>query len=176
MTERLEWGRQPPDDVAVAWGARAIYDHAGGAASIDLLWDRQAWRGDSAERASLAEWINTEGLKAIKDACVRTNLTHDSTEVVSWTDGNRTIEASPQGSHGYLYLVAYETCAICLLPHPTKRCATAFERKDPAPAEATRPVIGPAEPPHRAEKRDNPWTIEAWDRFHKERAAGGGGA
>lgn len=117
-TKPLAWGRQPPEGITLAWGARAIYKlcvpsgllnrGAPREPAIDLLWDRQAWRGPSEARAELSEWVNTKGLPNIKVACVNARLTGDSAEVVSWTDGTRTIEASPNQSHGYLYLVAYE--------------------------------------------------------------------
>jgi hypothetical protein len=131
MSEPLGWGRQPPEGVTLAWGARAIYKQgvgqtaikmpervlrgfrspdSGGAAIIDLLWDRQDWRGPQGPaRKALAEWINTTGLPAIREACSPPNgLGPDESRVVSFTDGTRTIEASPNGSYGHLYLVAYE--------------------------------------------------------------------
>lgn len=118
--EPLAWGRQPPEGITLAWGARAIYKYCHTKPVIDLLWDRQAWRGPSDGRAALAEWVNTKGLRAIVKACKDAGLTGASSEVVSWTDGNRTIEASPNASYGYLYLVAYEARPSCLDPnnHP----------------------------------------------------------
>ena len=110
MTRPYYWfGRNPPQGTETAWGARAIYT-AGTARNpplIDLLPDRQGWRGeDKAARKALAAWVNAKALPAIKEACV--GLVGSSAEAVSWTDGVRTIEASPNQSYGHLYLVAYD--------------------------------------------------------------------
>ena len=140
-SEPYYWfGRRPPATIELAWGARAIYTPPSGGRDphIDILWDRQAWRGDLAARPALSDWINTKGLPAIVKACKDAALAGDSAEVVSWIDGNQTIEACPNVSYGYLYLVAYETCAICLLPHATKQCADAFEIKAEATQEKSR--------------------------------------
>jgi len=106
MTEPYYWfGRNPPEDAETAWGARAIY--VGDPPFIDLLPDRQGWRGEAGPaRKALAAWVNAKGLPNIKEACV--GLVGSSAEVVSWTDGSRVIEASPNRSYGHLYLVAYD--------------------------------------------------------------------
>ena len=116
MTDPYYWfGRRPPAGVTLAWGARAIYDTRGGVTSIDLLWDRQSWLGE--ERKALSAWLNEKGIRTIKKACEEAGLAGSSAEVVSWSEGGWTIEASPNQSYGYLYLCAYqaveEVCPDC---------------------------------------------------------------
>jgi len=131
MSDRLTWGLQPPEGTTLAWGARAIYK--GGA--IDLLPDRQAWRGPIDERKPLVDWLNTTGRAAIERAAKHANLRGDEERTVRHESAGFTIEASPRGSHGYLYLVAYPTpCPLGCADHDD---GCTFEE-----AEATSPRAG----------------------------------
>jgi hypothetical protein len=99
------FGRHPGEDIktAAAWGARAIFKHG----EIDLLHDRmQMVGGDDQTRQELAAWINKTGLPKVKALVSR--LYGGDSDVVTFDDGRFHIEASPQASHGYLYIGAWK--------------------------------------------------------------------
>ena len=99
------WGRTPPATATLAWGARAIYKQG----FIDILHDRQSWRGPREDRTALVAWINDQGIAALKAECEKVSLPGDSDATVLWSEGGFTIEASPNASYGYLYITAYPT-------------------------------------------------------------------
>jgi hypothetical protein len=113
------FGRRPHEDLETkrAWGARAIYRFAWNqivgdyAPEVQTLGDRQSYEGFDADPAAdraFVDWLNARALPEIKKRLVREFVTADGAEVVAWDDGPRHIEASPQGSHGYLYIGAWE--------------------------------------------------------------------
>lgn len=118
MTEqlRLDWGLQPPPSAVAAWGARAIFDNGNG--SIDLLHDRQSCAGaDEAAKKQLVEILNGGVLKKINEK-VRSRWSEGridpTTEcpqlLIQQRHGDAYalfVEANTNGSHGYLYIVAY---------------------------------------------------------------------
>lgn len=125
----LAWGLGDavPDDVKLAWGARAIYSittrevrvkngrrlrhsQSETIATIDLLYDRQgtAGTGTDDERKALAAWINNKGLPALKRWCERHYITPDCEEKFELLDGSSyALVASPRASYGYLYIAAW---------------------------------------------------------------------
>jgi len=107
MTSTYWFGRQPPATALRAWGARAIYQNL----AIDLVWDRQSWQPDEKPPAAFEEWVNKVGLPWLRKECKARYLRGDSSEVLSFSDGAYTIEACPNRSFGYLYIVAYEAAA-----------------------------------------------------------------
>lgn len=106
MTEetRYWFGRRAPDGAVRAWGARAIYQRQ----RIELLWDRQNWQPDEKPPVEFEDWINQIGLPWLRKTCTDRYITPDSSTVLLYEDGPYGIEASPQRSYGYLYIVAYE--------------------------------------------------------------------
>ena len=108
-TKRLEWGRQPPEGVETAWGARAIYKFSSDPERImvDLLWDRQGVLGKKKELKPLGAWINSVGLRALRQELALRNVTGDCSTVVTITDDTYALEACPNSSYGYLYIVGY---------------------------------------------------------------------
>ena len=106
----MTWGAQLPDDIkqddcSAVWGARAIFtpfkQHC-----IDLLPDRQSVRcGDEDNTACLLSWLNTGNMKKLSRAVQ--NMSTSSDEVVDIRDGLFGIRATPGGSYGYLYIVAW---------------------------------------------------------------------
>ena len=118
MTENSwipEFGRKPPAGVKLAWAARAIYHpskespyrNEDSPVRIELLHDRQDWTGDKEELKSLIKWVNREGIDGIKKECEEYFIDAGSSEVITFSDDKWIIEASPQASYGYLYIVAY---------------------------------------------------------------------
>ena len=113
------FGRRPHKDLETrrAWGARAIYRLAWSAifndylASVQTLGDRQSYHGFDADyRADqdFVAWLNDTAMPQIKELLIKELVEGDSDQVVGWDDGPRHIEASPQRSHGYLYIGAWE--------------------------------------------------------------------
>lgn len=120
------WGLPVPDEmrdkIAATWGARAIYINR----IIDLLPDRQSWAVASASQRQgagqrfrgplsgrddekldrLKIWINAKGLPFLwKES---KTLYGDEDRTVEFKDGLYHIIASPQASHGYLYIRAWQ--------------------------------------------------------------------
>ena len=105
----LEWGLDrsiDADQVEAAWGARAIWNRG----YIDLLWDRQDMKGPKEACELLAEWVNKQGLKEIDRKLKDRNIYQSSQETVMQDNRYKgrkvSIVASPNASHGYLYLTA----------------------------------------------------------------------
>lgn len=108
--KKLEFGRQPPKGTKVAWGARAIFKPISRNPMIDILWDRQSAFGEKEDREALVEWVRTVGLTWLEETIgekASFALTR-SHEVFHYEDGGYVIEASPQGSGGYLYIGAWK--------------------------------------------------------------------
>jgi hypothetical protein len=104
------FGLQPPADAPVAWGARAIVDTRGGYATLDLLPDRQQFRGDEARIPELQARLNQEALPELRRRVARfePDLTDGRSHSIILIDGKGwRLMASQQGSYGYLYLVAF---------------------------------------------------------------------
>ncbi len=104
------FGLQPPSDAPVAWGARAIVDTRGGYATLDLLPDRQQFRGDDSRIPALQTWLNNQALPEIRRRVARfePELTDGSSRSIVVIERNDwRLMASQQGSFGYLYLVAF---------------------------------------------------------------------
>lgn len=110
---RAAWGLETTQDNApYCWGARAIYRYKSGKADIDLLWDRQEITGESTkeERTKLLSWLNKVGLKRLRKDLEEKGISGDSHEVTAISDDKFILTASPNGSYGYLYLVAEPKC------------------------------------------------------------------
>ena len=105
----LQFGIQPPQGTRVAWGARAIFKPISRKPMIDILWDRQDAFGGKEDREALVEWIKERGLPLIEAAIDEKSSYSLSTshEKFRLADSGYIIEASPQGSGGYLYIGAW---------------------------------------------------------------------
>jgi hypothetical protein len=107
---KMWFGLQPSADAPVSWGARAIVDTRGGYATLDLLPDRQQFRGDEARIPALQAWLNTYALPGLRRRVARFDpeLTDGRSRSIIVIEGNGwRLMASQQGSYGYLYLVAF---------------------------------------------------------------------
>jgi hypothetical protein len=106
---KLEFGLKPPAGAKVAWGARAVY-RSRPRAEFDLLWDRQSVAGPERERMPLYEWLNKRALPELRKIVEDEFLPGSSWEEVSFEDlvDGYAIKASPRGSCGYLYIVAWK--------------------------------------------------------------------
>jgi len=68
--------------------------------------DRQEHIGDIIPVNTLVNWLNDTALPALKQHIKETNWSNDSNEVYTLNDNLFTLKASPNGSHGYMYLTA----------------------------------------------------------------------
>ncbi len=104
------FGLQPSADAPVAWGARAIVDTRGGYATLDLLPDRQQFRGDESRIPALQRWLHSDALPELRHRVARfePELTDGRSHSIIVIDGKGwRLMASQQGSFGYLYLGAF---------------------------------------------------------------------
>jgi len=94
-----------PEEYKAAWGARAIADKHykngrwGGMHVASLLGDRQSAVGDWDE---LQKWINANVLP------ITMYYDGSSTQVAEVNDGRFHARWTPNGSFGYIYIVAWE--------------------------------------------------------------------
>jgi hypothetical protein len=90
------------------WGARAIF-HPGTKNPIDLLPDRQGCKcAAGLAAAPLLNWLNTVGMRGLRNMQAFRQLTSDSSEVDELKDGQFTIQCCPNASYGYLYIGAWQ--------------------------------------------------------------------
>lgn len=103
----MEFGRKAPDGtVGARWGARAIYDNR---CTVDVVGNRQGCEGGTEEeRDALVQWINTYALGAMRKLVAAERLETSSRAVVKVERDGFRMEASPNGSYGYLYLGAWK--------------------------------------------------------------------
>ncbi len=105
-TEPLFGRRAPEGYEGARWGARAIYTDR---CVIDILPDRQGFAGgDLKARKALMSWLNGTGLRDLRKLVKAQWLSRQSAEVVAVERDGYRLEASPQRSHGYLYMGAWK--------------------------------------------------------------------
>lgn len=97
-----------PPTLAAMWSARAIYS-VKPEPFVDILHDRQWMCGEkqSQEAKDLCDWLNKEGIKGLQSVCKRTGLTQNESRIVEFSSKGYIIQATPNASYGYLYIVAY---------------------------------------------------------------------
>lgn len=89
------------------WGARAIYDSKTG--EIDFLSDRVTILNQE-NFEPLKAWLRKEGLKEIRKIIKKASLKESSSETLIHTTATTpqyVIKATPNGSYGYMYLIAH---------------------------------------------------------------------
>lgn len=86
------------------WGSRAIYDSK--THQIEFLYDRNEIRNPE-NFGPLKKWLSETGLSAIRALIHKRGLNQDSREVLIYSDDKYIIKATPNGSYGYMYLVAH---------------------------------------------------------------------
>ncbi len=111
----MAFGRTIQGDQVAYWGARAIYQGYSRNYHVDLLPDRQT--GDNVSDAFLF-WLNNRALPWLQAEVRKQGLGTDSTEVLSLTEYKYHIEATPNGSYGYLYIGAAVKLSCCWPSNP----------------------------------------------------------
>lgn len=104
-TNRLGYGlRDAPTDAPAAWGARLIFPN-------DLVWDRTDMYGEQEDKNRLLDWLNTHAPRIGSDDFL--NLVYRNTSASGEhvftiaEDDTAIMQASAQGSYGYLYVAAW---------------------------------------------------------------------
>lgn len=102
----LGWGRPVPAHATTAMGARAILMR-GYPPCIDFVRDRMAWEGEPEDCRELSAWISNTAVPLLRKRIMDEGISLMSTDVIDIEDGRFFLEASPQGSGGYLYIGAW---------------------------------------------------------------------
>lgn len=108
---RLEFGLQPPPTAIAAWGGRLIYTGK----AVDVVHNRQSTAGDAILRRLIVEFLcepRDKG-KGVLESLAAKNRFGPTTgskqfrETYEFRGKKIVVEANPNCSGGYLYVVAY---------------------------------------------------------------------
>lgn len=102
-TQLLEWGLQADREYVACWSARAFFREDG---DIEMVPDRQDWRGSREDRARLCEWVNDTALPILRKRVREEGLKRTDTTVVEIDRPGLRMIASPRGTYGHIYLCA----------------------------------------------------------------------
>ena len=86
------------------WGARTIYNFADG--TIEFLADRVTVLNQE-NFEPLKAWLKQEGIDKMRKLIQKSSLAISSSEVLAYGNETYIIKATPNGSYGYMYLVAH---------------------------------------------------------------------
>jgi hypothetical protein len=91
-----------PETAEAQWGGRWIFPD-------DILWDRTSWIGYGTPAGDrLKSWLNTGALGKAREAARKSGLSQsENRTVVLYEDAAGVIKGNPNGSYGYLYVVAW---------------------------------------------------------------------
>jgi hypothetical protein len=103
----MSWGALPKDTPVPWWSARAIFHAPDG---IDLVHDRIDHEGDKAEVKALCKWLDTKGLKMLKEQLRKEGVQGSEFHEVRIEGDGHVLIANPRKSYGYLYLGAWKGC------------------------------------------------------------------
>jgi len=141
MAEEFGLWAHCPKGAEVAWGARAILHQA----KIDLVWDRQSWRGDNGPgKVAFVKVLETAIEEARREAqrlyYATGELCPDQAQLLVLYDGPGVkILGNTNASYGYLYLIAFpheakrQTVPVSLSELPPKRCGKNYLIYDAEP-------------------------------------------
>lgn len=103
------FGRVIEGERVRSWGARAIYNGYP-RYDVDLLVDRQSGENmEGKEAGDFLRWLNKRALPWLRKKMKKElQWATDCTEVTSLTEGDFYLEATCNGSYGYLYVGAIE--------------------------------------------------------------------
>lgn len=110
MKLTTRWGRSghAPDGTLAVIGARAIYRFDQYGPDVDTPADRRDHAEvDEASHQRLVRWVIDVGHHRMMDQLKRLCVYPECDDVVAIDDGPFHLEASPQGSHGHLYIGAW---------------------------------------------------------------------
>ncbi|MBO4631194.1 MAG: hypothetical protein J5858_04650 [Lentisphaeria bacterium] len=101
---KINWGKRPFRSDAEAYiGCRMIFQSG----RLEFLPGRGSELGEKSQVQSLVNWFNTTALPALKKHIKKQGWNSATTETFVFEDGQKRLEASPNGSFGYMYISAY---------------------------------------------------------------------
>lgn len=106
MTEHW-FGLTPPPIAKVSWGGRAIFDCQKDRISLNVPYLCQQFAGAMEGRKALADWLNRTGFDLLRKQLKLCRITIKCRREIVVAEGEYVLRANPQGSCGYLYLIAY---------------------------------------------------------------------
>jgi hypothetical protein len=141
MSIKLAWGLPLPDfKIASAWGASAIFK-PGSHTPIDILGDRLDVQPEGVESPMLCNWLWQHGLPWLNAAA--TDLEPGDCEVVELTRSPFGVRASPNGSHGYIYICAWrQNLAVSRYELPEPPEGAKWSGRGAPPKKGARVVVG----------------------------------
>ncbi len=97
-----------PTGIPCAWCARAIY-YTRPDIYIDLVPDRMHTHGDKNNETvkRMHDWLNKTGIPELRRVCSEMRIASNSHSHIEYKSDGHIIRATPNGSHGYLYIVGY---------------------------------------------------------------------
>ena len=102
--KKINWGKRPFRSEAEAfYGCRMIFQSG----RLEFLPGRGSEVGEENKVQSLVEWLNQTALPQLKKHIKAQGWTSATTETFVLEDGQKRLEASPNGSFGYMYISAY---------------------------------------------------------------------
>lgn len=107
MTESFNntiFGFKLEKEYDTVWGSRAIYNSK--THDIEFLSDRNEIRNPE-NFGPLKKWLSEKGINTMRKLIHKHGLSQDSREVLIYSDDKYIIKATPNGSYGYMYLVAH---------------------------------------------------------------------
>jgi len=109
------YGFTIPESVTSYRSARGLSTWRDGEVNTDILHDRQNIFGaeNKAEAKALADWLNKDGLPGLQAVCQRESIQPDETRIAEYRSEGYFVAGNPNGSHGYLYIVAYLEPSPC---------------------------------------------------------------
>jgi len=99
------FGKFIEGDYQAYWGARAIYGGHRSNYYVDIVADRQTH--ENTNKAFL-DWVVDVAMPWLREEIKRRGLSTDSAETLIFEEKKFRLEASPNGSYGYLYIGAVE--------------------------------------------------------------------
>ena len=101
---KINWGLRPFHEEAEAFfGVRMIFQSG----RLEFLPGRGSEVGEDSQVQSLVDWLNQKALPALKKHIKTHGWNSATTETFVFEDGQKRLEASPNGSYGYMYISAY---------------------------------------------------------------------
>lgn len=101
---KINWGKRPfRSDAEAFYGCRMIFQSG----RLEFLPGRGSEVGEDSQVQSLVDWLNQKGLPLLKKHIKTQNWNSSTTDVFVYIDGQKRMEASPNGSFGYMYISTY---------------------------------------------------------------------
>lgn len=102
---KMSWGLRPfRKDALAAFGVRALIENK------DISWvpGRSSTQGSDSDVAAICEWADKTALPKLRKRIRDGGIKPESNEVFRYGEKPMLLEASPNGSDGYIYISMYK--------------------------------------------------------------------